>query len=120
MNIYLRMPVSDNCPTYERYSERNNDDDVNYEEPGQELNSSWRDEWLLQLDMARKATQKFQEYTSENDNPLRFGIFKEKKETIVKKLCPMMPCTRCQFWLSLQVTDVPDLTIDEEEPYEDE
>jgi len=48
------------------------------------------------------------------------GFSKEKKETIMKKLCPMMPCTRCQFWLSLQVTDVPDLTIDEEEPYEDE
>ncbi|KAK2701639.1 hypothetical protein QYM36_019719 [Artemia franciscana] len=63
------MPVSDACPTYERYSERNNDDDVNYEEPGQELNSSWRDEWLLQLDMARKATHKYQEHTSENDSP---------------------------------------------------
>jgi len=48
------------------------------------------------------------------------GILKEKKETIVKKLCPMMPCKRCQFWLNLQVTDVPDLTIDEEEPYKEE
>jgi len=36
MNISLRMPVSDACPTCERYSERNNDDDVNDEEPGQE------------------------------------------------------------------------------------
>ena len=63
------MSVSDTCPTYERYSERNNDDDVNYEEPGQELNSSWRNEWLLQLDMARKATHKYQEYSSENDSP---------------------------------------------------
>ena len=48
MDISLRMPVSDACLTYERYSERNNDDDVNYEEPGQELDSSWRNEWLLQ------------------------------------------------------------------------
>ena len=61
--------MSDTCSTYERYSERNNDDDVNYEEPGQELNSSWGNEWLLQLDMARKATHKYQEYTSENDSP---------------------------------------------------
>ncbi|KAK2701735.1 hypothetical protein QYM36_019624 [Artemia franciscana] len=92
------MPVSDACPTYERYSERNNDDDVNYEEPGQELNSSCRDEWLLQLDMARKATHKYQEYTSENDSP-------DKKVSAV----------------DLQkVTDVPDLTIDEEDPYEEE
>ena len=29
MNISLKMLVSDACPTYERYSERNNDDDVN-------------------------------------------------------------------------------------------
>ncbi|KAK2704831.1 hypothetical protein QYM36_017020 [Artemia franciscana] len=63
------MPVSDACPTYERYSERNNDDDVNDEEPGQELESSWRDEWLLHIDMARKATHKYQEDASENDSP---------------------------------------------------
>ena len=69
MNISLRTPVADACPTYERYSERNNDDDVNYEEPGQELNSSCREKWLLQLDMARKATHKYQGYTSENDSP---------------------------------------------------
>ena len=71
MNISLRMPVSDACHTNERYSERNNDDDVSYEEPGQELNSSCRDEWLLQLDMARKATNKYHEYVSENATPAK-------------------------------------------------
>ena len=53
MNISLRMPVADVCPTCESYSERNNDDDVNDEEPGLELNSPWRDEWLLHIDMTR-------------------------------------------------------------------
>ncbi|KAK2705550.1 hypothetical protein QYM36_015815 [Artemia franciscana] len=88
------MLVSDACLTYERYSEKNNDDDVGatgtfslfhlqynrtsvfsiklkkkFEEPGQELDSSWRDEWLLHIDMARKATHKYQEDASENDSP---------------------------------------------------
>ena len=31
-----------------------------------------------------------------------------------------MPSNRCQFWLNLQVTDVPDLKIDEEDPHEEE
>jgi len=63
------MPVSDAWPTYERYSERNNDDAVNDEEPGQELDSSWRDEFLLHIAMARKAAHKYQEDASENDSP---------------------------------------------------
>ena len=69
MNISLRMPVSDACPICERYSEGNNDDDVNDEEPGQELNSSWRDEWLLHIDMVRKANHKHQKDASENGSP---------------------------------------------------
>ena len=46
------------------------------------------------------------------------GFSKEKKEAIVKKICPMIPCNRCQFWLNLQVTAVLDLTIDEDDTYE--
>ncbi|KAK2703889.1 hypothetical protein QYM36_017815 [Artemia franciscana] len=179
MNISMRMPVSGACPTFERYSERKNDDDVNDEEP----------------DMARKATDKYQEDASENDSPdkrvyavdlqkeldkkkractkkvklphlnaiveakFRKGsgnvfyrtsfdsdelllsdflqksfnytkiqdldstprdISKENKDATEKKLCPMMPCNRRQFWLSLLVTAVPELTIDEDDPYEEE
>ena len=63
------MPVADVCPTCESYSERNNDDDVNDEEPGLELNSPWRDEWLRHIDMARKATHKYQVDASENKSP---------------------------------------------------
>ncbi|KAK2722611.1 hypothetical protein QYM36_002967 [Artemia franciscana] len=108
------MLVSDAYPIYERYSERNNDDDKNYEEPGQELDRSWRDEWLLHVDMAKKATHKHQEDASEKDSLLSDfkccfqtfckspfnrtkipypdsmprGISKEKKEAILKKSCP--------------------------------
>ncbi|KAK2704376.1 hypothetical protein QYM36_016689 [Artemia franciscana] len=69
MGISLRIPVADACPLCEKFSERNNDDDVNDEEPGQELDISWRDEWLLHIYMVRKATQKYQEDASENDSP---------------------------------------------------
>ena len=48
------------------------------------------------------------------------GISKEKKEAIVKKLCPMMPSNRRQFWLNLQVTGLPYLTIHEDDIYEKE
>jgi len=34
--------------------------------PDQELDSSWKDEWMLQMDMARRATKKYQEDASEN------------------------------------------------------
>ncbi|KAK2702674.1 hypothetical protein QYM36_018722 [Artemia franciscana] len=216
MIISLKIPVSDACPTCERYSEKNNDDDVNDEEPGQELNSSWRDECFLHIDMARKATHKYQEdasgllpvlpgnkdsislsrlivfnktfaklnakypgsvgnwtskkractkqmklphltaivkaefqkgsrnmfyrtsfdsdevllsdFLQKSFNHMKIpdpdvtprGISKEKKEAIVIKLCPIMPFNRHQFWLSLPVTAVPDLTIDEDDPYEEE
>ncbi|KAK2713856.1 hypothetical protein QYM36_009669 [Artemia franciscana] len=48
------------------------------------------------------------------------AFLRNKKEVIVKKLCPMMPCNSRQFWLDLPVTAVPDLTIDEDYPYEEE
>ncbi|KAK2717748.1 hypothetical protein QYM36_006516, partial [Artemia franciscana] len=69
MNISLRIPVADACPTCERLSERNNNDDVNDEEPGQEKDTSWRGKWLLHIYMFGKATQKYQEDASENDSP---------------------------------------------------
>ncbi|KAK2712439.1 hypothetical protein QYM36_011208 [Artemia franciscana] len=82
----LRMPVSDACPTYERYSERNNDDDVNDEDPGQELDSLWKDEWLLHIDMARKATHKYQEDASENDSPNKRVNWTSNKRACTKKV----------------------------------
>ncbi|KAK2702927.1 hypothetical protein QYM36_018494 [Artemia franciscana] len=48
------------------------------------------------------------------------GILKEKKDAIVKKLCPMMPRNRQTFWKSLPVSKSMDLIDDEDDPYEEE
>ncbi|KAK2704052.1 hypothetical protein QYM36_017628 [Artemia franciscana] len=48
------------------------------------------------------------------------GILKEKKDAIVKKLCPMMPKNRQTFWKSLPVSESMDLIDDEDDPYEEE
>ena len=48
------------------------------------------------------------------------GILKEKKDAIVKKLCPMMLKNRQTFWESLPVSESMDLIDDEDDPYEEE
>lgn len=37
------------------------------------------------------------------------GFNKAKKKEIVEKLCPLMPCNRRGFWLSIQESEEPDL-----------
>lgn len=39
------------------------------------------------------------------------GIPQNKKDTIIKNLCPLMPENRKQFWIDLPVNDVADLNI---------
>ena len=105
MNISLRMPVSDAYPTSERYSERNIDDDLNDEEPGQELDSSWRNVaseklWrngCCTLDMARKATDKYQKDASQNDSPDKRVYVVDLQKAI---LLPELPGNKNSIFLS--------------------
>ena len=53
-------------------------------------------------------------------NKVPRGILKEKKDAIVKKLCPMMPKNWQTFWKSLPVSESMDLIDDEDDPYEEE
>ncbi|KAK2715209.1 hypothetical protein QYM36_010007, partial [Artemia franciscana] len=68
MNISLKMPASDPCLTCERYLEKYNHIDADDEElPEYKPDISWKDEWLLLIDMTKKATHKYQEDASKNE-----------------------------------------------------